>query len=563
MVTTKQAPAVAKSATVDGVFRERLAAEPDAEFVKCGSQWLTFAQLDDRTDRLAAGLASLGVGRGTMIATILPNRIETVEILLAVAKLGAVQVPLNYWLKGEFLAYQLDDCGASLLIADGPGYAAARDLLSATGITRTLMVDDLPVPDNTVPDNTGAAPDSVTPYDALFGQRGTFEPVSEASDLVAVMYTSGTTAEAKGCMLSSGYYVSVGRAYGQREWCVPGDRMFTGFPMFHTSGQLVAFMTALVNGASISIAPEFHASTFIADAAADGATMLVGVGVMGNLLLAQPPSPADKAHPFRLAVWVPMAEAEQRRFEERFGTPVMSEGYGQTEAVPITVSAPHGPRARGTSGLVSPLLEVAIVDGADNELPLGEAGEIVVRPRVPNAMYSGYWRKPDATATAWSNLWHHTGDFGRMDADGFVTFVDRKKDVLRRRGENVSALALENVLRQHPAIADAAVSPVPGPFGDDDIKASLVLADGAVLEPAGFYEFIRDKVAYFAVPRYIDIRTALPVNALSRVMKHVLRDEGVTDQMWDLERLGLVSAGKNRGKKGQEVTHDQHSRHRQ
>jgi len=537
------------AATVDGAFRERLAASPDAVFVKCGADWLTFAQLDERTDRLAAGLAALGVGRGAMVATILPNRIETVEILLAVAKLGAVQVPLNYWLKGEFLQYQLADCGASVLIADGPGYAAAKDLLTASGITRCVAVDDPPPGGLAYPD--------------LLAERGRFEPVSGPGDLLSIMYTSGTTAAAKGCMLSTGYYVSVGRAYGLREWCLPGERMFTGFPMFHTSGQLVAFMTALVNGASISIAPEFHASTFIADAAADGATMLVGVGVMGNLLLAQPPSPADKAHPFRLAVWVPMAEAEQRRFEERFGTPVMSEGYGQTEAVPITVSAPHGPRARGTSGLVSPLLEVAIVDGADNELPLGEAGEIVVRPRVPNAMYSGYWRKPDATATAWSNLWHHTGDFGRMDADGFVTFVDRKKDVLRRRGENVSALALENVLRQHPAIADAAVSPVPGPFGDDDIKASLVLADGAVLEPAGFYEFIRDKVAYFAVPRYIDIRTALPVNALSRVMKHVLRDEGVTDQMWDLERLGLVSAGKNRGKKGQEVTHDQHSRHRQ
>jgi crotonobetaine/carnitine-CoA ligase len=199
VVTTKQAHAVAQSATVDGVFRERLAAEPDAEFVKCGSRWLTFAQLDDRTDRLAAGLASLGVGRGTMIATILPNRIETVEILLAVAKLGAVQVPLNYWLKGEFLAYQLDDCGASMLMADDPGYAAAKDLLGATGITRCVLVDDI----------LAGAPDDVTRYADLFGVRGTFEPASGASDLVSVMYTSGTTAEAKGCMLSSGYYVSV------------------------------------------------------------------------------------------------------------------------------------------------------------------------------------------------------------------------------------------------------------------------------------------------------------------------------------------------------------------
>jgi carnitine-CoA ligase len=529
---TGQARAVAKAATVDAVFRERLADAPDAQFVKCGSDWLTFAQLDERTDRLAAGLASLGAGRGTMIATILPNRIETVEILLAVAKLGAVQVPLNYYLKGEFLEYQLRDCGASVLIADGPGYAAAGELLAATGIVHQVAVDDPP-------------PGAIA-YADLLGERRAFEPASEPSDIVSIMYTSGTTAVAKGCMLSTGYYVSVGRAYGMREWCVPGDRMFTGFPMFHTSGQMVAFMTALVNGATISIAPEFHASTFLADAAADGATMLVGVGVMGNLVLAQPPRPDDGAHQFRLAVWVPMGEGEQRQFEERFGTPVMSEGYGQTECVPVTVSAPHGIRARGTSGLVSPLLEVAIVDDADHQQPLGEAGEIVVRPKVPNAMYSGYWRKPDATRTAWSNLWHHTGDFGRLDADGFVTFVDRKKDVLRRRGENVSALALENVIRRHPAVADVAVSPVPGPFGDDDIKASLVLADAAALQPAEFFEFLRDKVAYFAIPRYVDIRAQLPVNALSRVMKHVLRDEGVTGDMWDLERLGLIASGKTR-----------------
>jgi len=466
------------------------------------------------------------VGRGDMVATILPNRIETVEILLAVAKLGAVQVPLNYYLKGEFLGYQLDDCGAGVLIADGPGFAAARDLPGTTGIRHCVLVDE--------------APPGTLAYPDLLTERQTYDPVSGPGDLVSIMYTSGTTAAAKGCMLSTGYYVSVGRAYGMRQWVVPGDRMYTGFPMFHTSGQMVAFMAALVNGATISIAPDFHASTFMAGAAADSATMVVGVGVMGNLILAQPPGPADGACRFRLAVWVPMPEEQQRRFEARFGAPVMSEGYGQTECVPITCSAPDGRRERGTSGLVSPLLEVQVVDENDSTLPYGEAGEIVVRPKVPNAMYSGYWNKPDVTLATWSNLWHHTGDHGRLDADGYLTFVDRKKDVLRRRGENVSALALENVIRQHPAIADVAVSAVPAAFGDDDIKASVVLADGAVLAPAEFFAYLRDKVAYFALPRYVDIRPALPVNALSRVMKHVLVEEGATDAMWDLERLGLT-----------------------
>ncbi|GAA0566284.1 ATP-dependent acyl-CoA ligase [Actinomadura livida] len=522
--------------TVDAEFRRRLEAEPDGPFVRCGSGWLTFAELDDRTDRLAAGFSRLGIGPGDMVATLLPNCIETVEIMLAAAKAGVVQVPLNYYLKGDFLTYQLNDCGASVLVTDEGGYDAARGLLGATGIRHTVLVDE-PQP-------------GTLPYGELLSGRGRPEHASAPGDLLAIMYTSGTTAAAKGCMLGSGYYVAVGRAYGLRGWVVPGDRMFTGFPMFHTSGQMVAFMSALVNDATISIAPEFHASTFIAEAAADGATMLVGVGPMAHMLLAQPPRPDDAAHRFRLAVWVPLGEPEQRAFEERFGTPVMSEGYGQTECVPITNSAPDGFRDRATSGLVSPLLEVRIVDDADNEVPLGEAGEIVVRPKVPNAMYAGYWNKPETTTETWRNLWHHTGDHGRMDANGCLTFVDRKKDVLRRRGENVSALALENTIRRHPAVKDVAVSGVPAAVGDEEIKASIVLEEGAELTPEGFFEFIRWEVPYFAVPRYVDVRAELPVNALSRVMKHVLRDEGVTGAMWDLPGLGLVASRHDRRPEG-------------
>jgi crotonobetaine/carnitine-CoA ligase len=517
---------VTTSNTVDGVFRERLAAEPDAPFLRFEGDWLTFAEVDERSDRLAAGLTAMGVRRGDRVATMLPNRIETVDILLAAAKLGVVQVPLNYWLKGDFLEYQLDDCGAQYFIADGPGYEAAKGHLAGTGIRETIEVDE---------------PQAGTvPYAELLTERAEPGPPSRPGDLLSIMYTSGTTANAKGCMLSTGYYVAVGRAYTLRNWVMARDRMYTGFPMFHTSGQQVAFMSALVAGASISIAPQFHASTFIAEAAAVDATMLVGVGAMGNLLLAQPPRDDDAAHPFRLAVWVPMAEEQQKRFEQRFGTPVMSEGYGQTEVVPVTNTDPYGPRDRSSSGVVSPLLEVRIVDDNDEEVPVGEPGEIAVRPKVPYAMYSGYWNKSDITADTWRNLWHHTGDFGKVDAEGIVTFVDRKKDIVRRRGENVSSLALENVIRQHPAVSDVAVCALPAELGDEEIKAVLVLAEDASLTSAEFFEFIRDRVPYFAVPRYVDLRGSLPVNALERVMKHVLRDEGVRAGTWDLEAEGLV-----------------------
>ncbi|MCX4091340.1 AMP-binding protein [Nocardia sp. alder85J] len=517
--------------TVDEVFRDRVRRTPDAPVADCGRGPVTFAELDARTDRLAAGLTALGVRPGDRIALIVPNRAEMIELLIATAKCGAVQVPLNYWLRGEFLRYQLADCGARLLIADDLGYASAAPLLGETEIEQVVLLDPPP---------GEPAPDRVRYADLLATDAEWTPRQANPSDLLAILYTSGTTALPKGCMLSTGYYVTVGRSYGERGWVRPGDRVYTAFPLFHSSGQMVAFMSALVNDADIVVAPEFHAATFMADARAAGATMLVGVGVMAQAILEQPPHPDDATSRFRLASWVPLPADRQEEFEARFATPVMSEGYGQTECVPISASAVDGRRVRTSSGLTAPLIDVRIVDEHDDEVPTGRSGEIVVRPRVPDATFHGYWNKPAETVATWRDLWHHTGDFGLLDADGYLHFVDRKKDVLRRRGENVSSLQLEQVIRTHPAVADIAVCAVPAPLGDDDIKACVVLEPDRTFTPADLFEFLRDRVPYFAIPRYLQLRTELPVNALGRVMKHVLRDEGVGPDVADLEALGLV-----------------------
>ncbi|WP_194290959.1 AMP-binding protein [Nocardia aurantia] len=516
------------AATVDEVFRERVRRTPDAPIADCGSGPVTFAEIDRRTDRLAAGLAALGVRPGDRIALIVPNRPEMIELLIATAKLGAVQVPLNYWLRGEFLRYQLADCGARILVADELGYASAAPLLGETGIEQVVLLD-------TPATGTVSYAAVLAAGDAEWTPRQ-----ANPSDLLAILYTSGTTALPKGCMLSTGYYVTVGRSYGERGWVRPGDRVYTAFPLFHSSGQMVAFMSALVNDADIVVAPEFHAATFMADARAAGATMLVGVGVMAQAILEQPPHPDDATSRFRLASWVPLPEDRQAEFERRFATPVMSEGYGQTECVPISASAVDGARVRASAGLTAPAVDVRVVDENDEILPAGRSGEIVVRPRIPNATFQGYWNKPAETVSAWQSLWHHTGDFGYLDVGGYLHFVDRKKDVLRRRGENVSSLQLEQVIRAHPAVADVAVCAVPAPLGDDDIKACVVLHPDQALTAADLFDFLRDRVPYFAIPRYLDVRAELPVNALGRVMKHVLRAEGAGPTVADLEAQGLV-----------------------
>ena len=324
--------------TVDGALSQRVATAPDEDFVRVGdSAWLTAGELDRRASALARGLQSLGIEPGDRIATILPNRIEVVEMLFAVAKLGAVQVPLNYWLKGEFLRHQIEDCGARVLVVDRAGMDAAAPLLSSIPVEVVVVLDD----------DQPTAGVRVVPYGDVLGEDYGFDAYpSQPDTLLSILYTSGTTGLPKGCMLSTGYFSYAGRSYGERGWVVPGDRIFTAWPMFHTSGQLNTLMPALFNGASAYFDTEFHASTYLAKARKVGATTLFGVGFMGHAILAQPPSDADADAGFRLAIWVPMPQDRQLEFERRFNTPVLSEGYGQTEIVPITASAVGGPRKR-------------------------------------------------------------------------------------------------------------------------------------------------------------------------------------------------------------------------
>ena len=514
-------------------LRERAGRDPDGRCVHCTGEWMSAAELDAVSDRVAAGLFALGVRAGERVALILPNRNEMLELYFALAKLGAIQVPLNYWLKGEFLRYQLSDSGARVLIADGPGVSAAAPVLAGTCVETVVHVDDgLP---------SEIAVERVAYAEARDCAGGFDEPVRGDSDVQSILYTSGTTGAAKGCMLPYGYYAAAGVALGEAELVIPGDTVFTAFPLFHAGGQAISLMAALMNDAAVHYEPEFSASQFMPRAAAAGATMLWGVGPMGMAILATPPSEQDRDNVLRLAAFVPMPPAQQLVFEERFGVPFTSEMYGQTECQPVTVSPPSGRRSRGSLGLPAPHLDVRVVDDHDRAVAPGEVGEIVLRPREANAMFCGYWGKPEASLEAARNYWHHTGDLGVADADGFITFVDRKKDALRRRGENVSSFELEAAIVKHPAVAQCAVCAVPSPLGEDDIKACIVLGADAAPSPGELFDFFKSSLPYFAIPRYVEIRDALPLTAATgRVMKHVLRDEGVTEATWDFEELALV-----------------------
>jgi crotonobetaine/carnitine-CoA ligase len=235
-----------------------------------------------------------------------------------------------------------------------------------------------------------------------------------------------------------------------------------------------------------------------------------------------------------------MPPAARERFHERFGVAAIAEGYGQTEVNPLTQSQwDRQGMTLGCLGLPSPYLDVAVLDDACRRVPDGEIGEICIRPREPEVMYSGYWKRPDATVEASRGLWHHTGDAGRVDERGYLVFVDRKKDAIRRRGENISSMELEAAIVRHPHISAVAVHGVPADLGDDDVKAWIVTEPGAELDPAQLHGWFAENLPYFAVPRYVQLTGQLPVNALGRVQKFRLRefDGPVT---WDFEEQGFA-----------------------
>lgn len=520
----------------------RVDADADRPFLWCEGDTMSFGATRDKTDRVAAGLAEAGIEPADRVAILTPNRTEMLELFFACARAGAVQVPLNAFLKGEFLRYQLDDAQASTLVTDAAGLRAVLPLVDRLPeLQRIVLFDDHQA------DVGGSA--RVMTYGELEASTGPVpRPALAADDLVSIVYTSGTTGLPKGCMLPHGYYSRVSRCGVDFLGLGPDDVHLTAMPLFHAAARLLVVGSALFTGGTAAIMETFRPQRLLEVAVEIGATVTGGVGAMGAALLNLAPSDLDRAHDMRLGWYVPFTPDQQQQLAERFGfADVTTELYGQTECFPAVYNHLHGTRNLASDGREAEDLEVRLVDDDENEVPVGTPGEITLRPKHRHAMFTGYWRKPEATLEAFRALWYHTGDYGRRDEEGFVYFVDRKKDALRRRGENVSSVELEIAIGGHPKIAEVAVHAVPSPLSEDDIKACLVLTEGAELTPDEAFEFFSAQLPYFAIPWYVEILSELPRNAVERVMKHLLRDRGVTETTWDLEELGLtVDRGERR-----------------
>ncbi|WP_028714615.1 AMP-binding protein [Paracoccus sp. J55] len=497
---------------------------------------LTWGGLNAMVNRAANGLTALGIRPGEKVAMMLPNCPEFLYFWFGLNRIGAVNVPINISQRGEGLAWQITDADCVALIADAayiPHVEAISDRLPAL---RSLIV-------------SGAGGDLVTGWpgvevlgtDELLAAPDTTPDIAASyRDLSTILYTSGTTGRSKGVMIGHNYWYEVWAGCVQGCRYTEDDILYTGLPLFHSSATGTTVGPAILADAQAVVVERFSASRMMDDCRHFGATEAKYIGGIIPIMLKQAERPDDGDNPLRLMVGAAAPVELWDSFERRFNTRLL-EMYGMTECTAALIN-PFDARRPGSCGKPLPNWEVRILDDDDCEVPPGTVGEIVTRPRNPWLGTSGYYGKPEATADLFRNFWIHTGDMGRMDEDGYFYFVDRKKQALRRRGENISSFEVESVINAMPQVLESCVVGVPAEMGEDEVKAVIVLKEGESLTAEAVIDWCVPRMAYFCIPRYIAFRDSLPKTSSHRIEKYRLKDEGVTPDCWDREAAGIVLA---------------------
>ena len=491
-----------------------------------GEEW-TFGELQEKVRAKAAGLRELGVRQGEHVAVWLPNGRDALIAFYAINYIGAVFVPFNTAYRGNLLQHVIANSGARFLLVH-PELLPRLEEIDLAKVERLVVTTD---------NRPSSAPRPITAFDSLSGDPQDPLPLDrpiEPWDIQSIIYTSGTTGPSKGVLSS---YLHMFSNAGPESWPMVGenDRYMCVAPIFHIGGMGPPFVM-LARGGSVAMIDNFSTDEFWAVAKATRSTVVFLLGVMATFLLKAEPGPDDRDHTVRKAFMVPLT-GDAPAFTERFGVDIYTI-FNMTEISSPVVSEAN-PTKIGTCGKARSGVEVRLVDKNDCEVPVGEIGEMLVRTDRPWAMNSGYNANPEATAEAWRNGWFHTGDAFRRDEDGYFYFVDRVKDAIRRRGENISSFEVEADVCRHPAVREAAAIAVPSEYSEDEVMVVVAPVPGQTIDPRELAEFLIDSMPYFMVPRYIRLLDELPKTPSAKVMKTELRAEGVTEDTWDREAAGL------------------------
>ena len=515
---------------------------------------LTYGELEEDSRRLAAVFAAQGIGPGTTVLLMLDNHPDSLLCWLALARLGAIEVPVNTAYLGDVLKHVVRDSAATVLIADAAYAARFSDEILAGAALETLILRGAP------PAALPARLSRLRQLDfadliaagRLPGKPPAIAEITDPRQIMAVMYTSGTTGASKGVRCSFAHALEYSRCVVEVLDLKPGDRYYNMLPLFHIAGQWAAVFACLIAGATVVLKPRFSVSAFWDDIRDQKCNVTLLLGAMANLLHRTPVTARDRKHPLDKVLVVPLFP-QVKEFARRFGIRVTT-NYGSTEVgVPLRSGFRAGkPKlfdlvdTRSCGRIVSDRFEVRIVDPNDEEVPPGVPGELVVRPKVPWIVMAGYLNQPEKTLEAWRNLWLHSGDLMMRDKRGNFYFLDRIKDAIRRRGENISSIEVENGILKFPAVLECAVYPVPSALTEQEVMAAVVAKPDNALELHALHRFLEETLPKFMVPRFYRLEAALPKTPTGKIQKFQLRAEGLDAPHWDREAMSASPSKQQR-----------------
>ena len=494
---------------------------------------------DERTDAagllrdagaVAAGLLALGLRTGDRVVVLTPARLASLQAWFGIAGAGLVEVPLNPASGALLVRHCLTQSGARVAVCAAEQVPLLAEALdgAAAALEHVVVIDDGSAGEAALPDGV-----ATSAFADLLGHLPVDLPPVDPTSTAVILYTSGTTGPPKGALLSHRANVNLAMHTVELMGYTADDHLYSVFPLYHSNARYCSVMAGLEAGARVLLHRRFTASGFWEICRRQGITAFNYQGAMMSILHKQPPRADDRDNPVRAAFGAPcppeIFESVEQRFDVR-----LTEIYGSTE-VSLVCEMPPQRRRIGTAGRESPIYHLAVVDEWDRPVPAGTAGEIVARPKRPGWMFDGYESDAAATVESWRNLWFHTGDRGALDDDGYLTFLDRVKDTVRRRGENVSTWEVERVVAEHESVAQVAAYGVASELSEEEVMVAVVPAPGATVDPEQLLAHCHGRLTSFATPRYVRVVAALPLTPSQRVEKYRLRAEGVTVDAFDRE----------------------------
>jgi crotonobetaine/carnitine-CoA ligase len=513
------------------IFRMRMAASAETVFLKFDGKSFTYGEVCRKVLALARGLAELGIGRGDIVPVLLENSVDYVVCWFALQLRGATIAMVNPGARGTVLGNAISDCSPKLAICGHEQAVAIAELTSAVRaqLRHVVLVEDDSAPSGGA---IGNLP-SIMPLASLLRDEGP-DPVVETSfqEVQTVIFTSGSTGPAKGVLLPNGHYFANACTFLRLSGLRPDDVLHTSLPLFHGIASRQGVLPSFMIGATVSLGRKFSASRFWQTVTEEAATVALLTPSMTPIIAARPEGEFDQAHSLRALYNVP----HDASFEARFNVTLLA-AFAITEVGAIIYS-PYGERREGSVGKAHEDWELALVDGVDRVLSEpGATGELVCRPRLPYIMMQGYLNRPQAAVDAWNNLWYHTGDVMRKDQDGYFYFVDRNKDRIRRRGENISPSEIEAEIRLHPAVADCVACGYAAPGGEDDIRVFIALRQGTDLafSAPDLQAFLAGKLPKAMMPRYFEVLENFPLTASGKVDRNAMRASPLPATAWDAE----------------------------